>query len=227
VLVKKGRAVVEDGADLERIRQVLELARRQIDQRDPKPDLALQYLKRAKDAVALHSDTVESAEYSLLVGAAFITAHNQLAESFLQEAEDKIARLPRPPAALEVRLYSRLSYFYEKVRRPRSPTSARKYLEKAKASAVTLGVGELTAHAQLRMIRLDLEIDNNPELENFKTLRRVGSRHSYPDEDQLATWYQHCGDTERDQTTTLYARAMQRRSEEYFLELLRSVRVHL
>lgn len=215
---------MSEATELERICQVLKLARRQVDQRDPKPDLAIEYLKRIKDALDRYPDTPESAEYSLLLGEAFTAKHSPAAESFLREAEDKIARLPDGVPELEVRLHDRLAYFYEKVLRRRA--DARDHLKLAKAAAVKLGVGELTAHAQLRMIRLDLEIDDNPELENFKTLRRVGCHRDYTDEEQLMAWHQHCGDMSSNQVPAVYARGIENRTEQYFLDLLCSVRVH-
>jgi hypothetical protein len=205
--------------ELERIRQILTLARRQVDQREPRPDLAIEYLKQIRDAIDLYPGTPESAEYSLLLGEAFTAEHSSVAESFLKEAEDKIARLPNGAPELEVRLHDRLAYVCEKILR--RPSEARDHLKLAKAAAVKVGVGELTAHMQLRVVRLDLKIDNSSELENFKTLRRVGCQHDYTDEEQLMAWHQHCGDTK-----AVYARGMQERTEQHFLDLLRSVRVY-
>ncbi len=214
-----------DAKEIGRIRHVLNLARRQIDQRDPEPDLAIEYLKSIKDAVDRYPDTPEAAEYSLLLAEAFIAKHSPAAESFLRGAGEKIARLVDRSPALELRFYDRMAYFCEKVLRRRA--LARKNLELAKAAALNLGVGELTAHSQMRLIRLDLEIDNNPELENLMTLRRLGRQNNYTDEEQLAAWHQHLGEASSEQVSTVYARGMQKRSEQYFLDLLSSVRVKL
>jgi hypothetical protein len=215
---------MSEATELERVRHVLKLARRQIDQGDPKPDLAIEHLRRIKHAIECYPDTPESAEYSLLVGEAFTAKHDPAAESFLREAEDRIARLPDRLPELELRLHDRWAYFCEKVLRSR--TRARGHLELAKAAAVNLGVSELTAHAQLRNIRLDLKIDESSDLENFTTLRRVGCEHDYTDEEQLMAWHQYCGDTDSSQLCPVYARGIQKRSEQFFLDLLRSVRVH-
>jgi hypothetical protein len=209
---------MDEATELERIRHVLMLARRQVDQGDPKPDLALEYLRQLKDPIERYPGTLESAEYSLLLGEALTAKHSPAAKSFLEDAEKQITTMPCGAPELEVRLYDRLAYFHEKVLRKRG--DARDLLKLAKAAAVRLGIGELTAHMQLRVIRLDLKIDDSPEVENFRRLRRVGCQHNFTDDEQLMAWHQHCGDT-----SPVYARGIQERTEQYFLDLLRSVRV--
>jgi len=214
---------MSEETELERIRHLLRLAHREVDQRDPRPDLAIQYLKQIKDDIEEYPQTPESAEYTLLLGEIFTAKHNSAAESFLREAGEKIAQLADCVPELELRLHDRLGYFFEKVLR--SPSRARGELEMAKAAAVKLGVRERTAHIQMRIIRLDLEIDHSPELGNFMTLRRVGRQNDYTDEEQFMAWHQHCGDRSADQVPIVYARGLQQRSEQYFLDLLSSVRV--
>ena len=209
---------MDEDTELERIRHALRLARRQVDQGNPKPDLAQEYLRQIKEPIERYPGTIESAEYSLLLAEALIVEHSPAARSFLEEAEQKITTLPGGAPELEVRLYDRLAYFSEKVLRKRG--DARDQLKLATAAAVRLGIGELTAHMQLRVIRLDLKIDDSPEVENFRRLRRVGCQHNFTDDEQLMAWYQHCGET-----GPVYARGIQERTEQYFLDLLRSVRV--
>jgi hypothetical protein len=58
------------------------------------------------------------------------------------------------------------------------------------------------------------------------TLLRVGGHHDFTDEEQVMAWHQHCGEANSNEALPVYARGAERRSEQYFLELLRSVRVH-
>lgn len=214
---------MNEQTELDRIRYVLRKAQHEVDRWDQKPASALQYLRSIKDAVDRYPGTSESAEYSLTLGAVFTAMHDPGAESYLWDARDKIGHLREEAPELEVRFHDLHAYFSENVCHNR--TSALKHLELAKAAAVRLGIGELTAHQQLRLIRLDLQINNHPEQKNFSTLRRVTVSHDYTEEERLAAWHQHWADIGSELASPLHARGMQTRTEEYFLGLLRSVRV--
>ncbi len=213
---------MSEAVELEKIRQVLKQAQQQINQQQP--DLAIESLRRIKDQVEACSDSPEWAEWSLQLGEAYTAKHSEAAKSFLLDAKERIATLARPVLDLEFRLHDHLGYFSQEVEKKLS--TARTHYEHAKDAAIKLGSGELTARTQLRIIRIELQVDTDPELENFKTLRRVAHEHNLLCEDQLAAWYQHYGDRSFDQASPLYARGMQRRTDEYFLDLLRSVGVH-
>jgi hypothetical protein len=211
-----------EGTDLKEIPHVLRLAQQQINQLEP--DLAIENLKRIRPAVDSHHETAEWAEYSLLLGEAFVAKLSPAAGRLLEEAEDRIGRLPDPAPMLQFRLHDRLGYFYQHVERKR--VAARREYELAKGAALTLGVAELVARTQLRITLLDLEIDRSREIENFKTLRRVGHGHAFTNSEQLAAWLLHCGENDQNSVLPVYARGIQTRSDDYFLDLLRSVRVN-
>jgi hypothetical protein len=216
---------MSETTELERIRQVLRLVHREVEKWDANQELALEYLRSIKDAVDRYPGTREAAEYELALGEVFTAAHSPAAESCLRKAGESIARLSDPAPDLEVRFYDRKGYFCERVLRNR--IAALKHLERAKAAAMRLGVGEIIAHQQLRLIRLDLNINCNSEGVNFMTLRKVARKHGFTDEERLAAWYQHLGKRERYQISANYARGIiQKRTEQYFLDLLSSVRVH-
>jgi len=207
--------------DLERIRHVLRLAQRQINQQQP--DLAIESLRRIKDDVEGFPDTPEWVEHPLLLGEAFTAKHSKAAKSFLQDAEQRIARLREPEPDFNFRLHDHLGYYYQEVERKRS--RARMHYEQAKNSAVKVGNGELTARTQLRIIHIDLQIDNDPEQGNLKAIRRVAREHNFLYEDQLAAWHVHLGELTEGPTSLLYARGFTKRDDQYFFDLLSSVRL--
>lgn len=205
---------------IEKIRAELELARARINQQQP--DLALESLRRLKDQIESFPDTPELAEYSLLIGEAYTAKHSPAAETFLRDAQEKIGRLPERAPDLEYRVEEHLGYFYQEVRKRK--TLAKTRYERAKSAAVMMCNRERVARMELRIIYIDLETDTDPELENFRCFRRVAREHNFLCEDQSAAWHIHWGETQ-ETPSSLHARGLQKRSDQYFLDLLTSVRV--
>jgi hypothetical protein len=215
---------MENPKDIEKIRTVLHLARAHINQQQP--DLAIAVLRPIRDLVESYPLLPEWAEYPLTLGEALSAKHSEDAEGWLEDAQTKIAQLPEPPAELQVRLHDRLGYCYERLRRPKA---ARRQYERGKSAAIKCGVGELIARFQLKMICIDLRDDRKSEdklvqSENFQTLRQLGHDDGLTCEEQLAIWLFHCGEVGQAERSAIYARGMQKKSRQYFLDLLQSVR---
>src|SRR5437667_11964313 len=96
--------------ELERIKAVLDLARREINRQ--RPELALEQLRRIDIDVQSFDRTIERAEYSLLFGEAFRALMNEAAESHLLEALDLIRKLPCQQPDLKLRAHEHLADFY-------------------------------------------------------------------------------------------------------------------
>ena len=124
---------------------------------------------------------------------------------------------------LEVRLYERLGEFFASVFK--KPTKAKEYFSRAKSVAVEMGVPEATARIELKIILADLVSDRDPELENFKLLRRVAANSNYTCDEQLAAWHLHLGDLGPSSRGLRFARKLGTANEQYFSNLLESVRM--
>jgi hypothetical protein len=209
------------------IESALDLAERDINQL--KPDLALERLGRIGRQIN-DADPYERAYYSLLLGQAFAAMRNPGAETYLLEAEDRVKALPVKnrelqlqelvrDQRLEFKVYKQLGKFYTSV--VKKPSKAKECFSQAKASALALGVSEDTADIELRIKAIDLTIDKDPELKNFQKLRHVAGE-NYIASDQLAAWRRHHENSQS--PTLLYARKGNVRDEQYFLNLLESVK---
>jgi hypothetical protein len=212
---------MQGATDISRIRGILTLARSHINQQEP--DLAIETLRRIREEVESFPNTLECAEFQLLLGEAYNAKHSQHAGSFLHEAGKRIGDLPEIPLDLDHRLHYGVGYFCQQIKK--KPSEARKHYEQAKEAAVRLGNSELVARSQLRIIHIDLEIDSDPELANFKSLRRVSHSRNLLCEDQLAAWHLHLGELDCSPTRLVYARGFAKRNDEYFYELLSTVRL--
>ncbi|MBN1547012.1 MAG: hypothetical protein JW902_10160 [Syntrophaceae bacterium] len=211
------------------IKNALDLARRDINRQ--KPDLALERLRRIERQID-GADLFERTHYSLLLGEAFSAKRDPGAETYLLEAEERIKALPVRnrelelevlvrDLELEMRVYEQLGKFYTFVEK--RPSKAKNYFSKGKAAAVEINP-ETAADIDLRIIAIDLTIDKDPELENFQILRRVGGE-GYLAQDELAAWRQHLDRKSASQSPALrYARNFNARDEQYFQNLLGSVK---
>lgn len=191
-----------------------------------KAPLALRLLKDIKSTVEAHPGTELSANHSLLVAealAAKALRNDDSAASFFEEALQQIANLPSRKLELEMRAHE--SYGQYLMSALHRCSAARMHLEAAKAIAVQWNLRERTAEIQLKLIRIDLEADKDPQLLNFGTLRRVASSGDQTPEEELAAWNQHLGLAGKISGSVRYARNEQSASEAYFRNLLDSVRL--
>lgn len=213
---------MNDDSSLEKIRAILEIARREVNRNNGL--LALEYLRGIKDGINLHAHTPEWVDYSLIAGEALLVDRSSSAGSFLLEAVEKLTGVPDPPDELRARAYERLGDFYSCVP-PKKLSLAKEYFARAKEVAVGRRVAEEIDCIGLKIVRTDLQIDNDSRLQDFQTLRRVAKSANETCVTQLAAWHQHIGNLEVSTDGIRFARAMSKASEEYFRDLLRSVRM--
>lgn len=211
------------------IRNTLDLARRDINRQ--KPDLALERLRRINLQID-EADPFERTQYSLLLGEAFSAKRDPGAETYLLEAEERVKAMPIRDRELEVevlardlelemQVYEQLGIFYTFV--DKRPSKAKLYFSKAKMAAVEIN-SEAAAGIDLRIIAIDLTIDKDPELENYQILRRVAGE-GFLANDQLAAWHMHLEKKAASQAPALrYARKINVRDEQYFRNLLESIK---
>ena len=210
---------MNDLSELEKIRRVLELARSRINQQEA--DLALANLREIRVEIERHAGTTECAEFSLLIAEAYCAKCEEVAITYLDEAAERIQKLDSPAPEMEFRLWEHFGDFHARVSRRFS--KAREYYARAKSSALALGVAELVARVELKIIRIDLHTDQDAEEENFKTLRRVGREGAFTYEQQLAAWHIHYGNSDGATKGLRFARHLSRAGEDYFRDLLNSV----
>lgn len=206
--------------DIQKIRANLQFARAQINQQEA--GIALETLSKIKPEIDSYAGTQEWAEFSLLVGEAYCAKCDEKAKTFLTEAKDKIESLPNPSPELQFRLWLSSGNYEMSINR--CTHRARECYERAKASALELGVRENVARVELKIIRIDLRTDQNPEEENFQTMCRVAKQGEFTWEHRLAVWHLHLGKSNGAATGLRYARHFSSATEEYFKDLLDSVR---
>jgi hypothetical protein len=213
---------MSDSVGLKRVRVTLDMARREINRGNI--ELALQSLRQIKDEMDPLVGTIEWIEFSLTTGEAFLALRSAAAGSHLLDAGERMDKLSDCPPDLEMRVYERLGDFYATVV-PKQLGLAREYLAHAKRAALELRVEDLTARIDLKILALDIKIDRHPEGENFRTLRRVGKADGYTEAEQLIAWSFHAGNSGESRNGLRFARGISSASEEYFRDLLRSVRM--
>ena len=208
------------------IKRTIEYARRDINQNNP--DLALECLRQIQRQID-GADLLERAHYPLVLGEAFLAKRDPGAEGYLVEAEERIRTLPikdfpelqalAKELELEVRVYEQLGNFFTFVEK--KPSKAKNYFSKAKAAAKEIN-SEAAADIDLSIIAIDLTTDKDPELENFQILRRVAGQ-DYTANDQLMAWHLHLKSASKS-PELLYARKINVHDEQYFRNLLESVK---
>jgi hypothetical protein len=211
---------MDSPSELEKFRAVLDLARAEINRQEP--DLALAHLREIQDDIERFDGFSEWADFSLLIAEAYCAKRDEAAATFLEDAEERIRKIANPPPELQFRLWERCGDFHGRVSRRFS--KAREYYAQAKVVARALGVAELVARVELKIICIDLHIDRDGQEENFKTLRRVGRQGNFTCAHQLAAWHIHYGNSNGATNSLRFARGLSRASGVYFRELLESVR---
>ena len=206
-------------SDLHKIRSVIDNARREVNRNNA--PRAIRLLEEIAEEISSYEGTPESVEYLLLTGEAFSARGDAMAEDFFKLAEEKAAGMSGLSAKLLMRLFEHHGKFHASVSRKLS--QARPLLERAKKLAVDQHIHEDIARIDLEITCLDLQTDADSELENFKTLRRVGDQGIFTCTEQYIAWLQHLGSRNLDNTLR-FARGAKKRSDDYFHGLLDSIR---
>ena len=215
---------MNDDFGLRNIRITLDSANRETVR--GRADMAIQLLQGIKDDVDALSGTSEWVEFPLQIGEALSAQHDPDAETFFEEASDRATSTGVAPELL-IRLHENFGLFYASV--ARRPSRARQEFERAKEAAVQAHLSEEIARIDLKVIRLDLDTDKDPEIDNFATLKRVARRGGFTWAEQLRAWYQHLGRPPELGRNLRFARGVkkkkvEKKADDYFLGLLSSVR---
>ena len=206
--------------DLGKIRHILNLARAEINRQDP--DLALQLLTRVRVDVEKHEGTWVWVEHRLLIAQALSAKGNDGAEQFFERVLEEIPKLEGTQAETELVANEHFGDFL--VRHARKPSKARDYYSRALEIALALGLREDAARIRLRLTRINLEVDKDLLLADFKVLKRVGKQQHYTCQEQLAAWELHTGECEEAGERLRFARESDSAKEKYFAHLLGVVR---
>jgi len=99
---------------------------------------------------------------------------------------------------------------------------ALQHCESAKKLAVELRLHEDSARIQMLHISLTLKFDQDPRADVLQNLKQAAKDGDFTQQEQLASWFQYCGESEAKSEGLLAAR--KRGSVEYFRHILKSVR---
>lgn len=197
---------------------VLQLAKTAINQQNP--HLAIQHLRSIERAIEDALDTPIWAEHRLVLAEVYGALGDQAAPTFFDEAIDRLGRLREEH--LHLLLRSREHYADFLCRFCRRFSKARELYVSAKGFASRIGQEDV-ARVQLKIIGLDLAVDNDPEFENFQTFKHVSLTRHVTYRKQLAVWMHHLGNQERAGTGLRAARNRSRAAERCFSDLIDSV----
>jgi tetratricopeptide (TPR) repeat protein len=199
-------------------KHVLELAKLANNQQNP--HLALQHLRSIERVVEDSPETAIWADHRLVLAESYSALGDKVATSLFEEALELLRKLPENQPGLELRARE---HFADHLCRDRRFSKARELYVAAKLIATGIGKEDV-ARIQMKIVAIDLRVDNDPEFENFQTLKRVALQRHAMYQLQLAAWMQHLGRQDRAGRGLRAARSMNRASEEYFADLIDSVR---
>ena|ERR1700733_2753529 len=200
--------------------RILALAKTAINQQDA--HLALEHLGSIERFAEGLPETIFWADHRLTLAEAYGALGDEVAPSFFEEALERLTRLPEEQPCLELRANEHYADYLNRVP-PRKPSKAREFLVAAKRIATRVGKEDV-ARVQMKVLGIDLILDKDPELDNFQTLKRVALQRHATYQRQLAAWMLHLGKQERAGKGLRAARIKSRASDQYFSDLLDTVR---
>lgn len=205
------------------LEDTLNLARREIDRGNA--GVALQLLRNCRDEAEDAKGTQLWGWHKLLTAVGFASRASKGDDSALSDFEESleaIKNLGERSPELEVHAHESFGNYLVSVLGRRA--KARQQYELAKQIAVQYGLGARIAEIQVKIIKIDLESDQDPELENFIVMKQAANKGDFTWDEQLAAWHQHTGEAERTRLGRQFARKANTASEAYFRNLLQSVR---
>lgn len=202
-------------------RHMLDMARIEINRLQP--DKAIQYVRELGLEPGPEGIGTLWLESQLVLAEAYLAKGDPVSESFFEDVLDTLAGLETPESGLELRADEHYGDYFSCF--AGCPSKARPLYDRAKQIAVGLRLPEDTARIQLKIERLELSIDRNPELDNFGTLKRVAKEEGSTYQEQLTIWLQHRGTLPQHQRGLQYARKKSVASPEYFRHHLRALRL--
>jgi len=200
--------------------RALQLARDEIKRLNPKR--AFEYLKTIEPEVDQRIGTRVWAEHKLLFASALAETGNSAAEQEYGEALERIRNLSDRDLDLEMRIYDDFARFLACFQHRRS--TAREYNQSAREIALKRGLIEDSARLQLRIVKIDLEIDEDPQKDSFRNLKKAAKELGCSFQNQLAAWVHYCAEDQDAKVGMIAARNKGIASVDYFRGLLTSVK---
>jgi tetratricopeptide (TPR) repeat protein len=197
---------------------VVDLAKAAINQQDPHG--AIRLLTSVERTVENMPGMPVWADHRIALAEAYGALGDEVAPSFFDEALDRLTKLAEQQPLLEVRANEHYADYL--CRFAKRFSKARELLGSAKLKSAWIGK-ENTARIQMKITSVDLRVDNDPELENFTTFKRVARQLHATYQTQLAAWMQHLGQQERATGGLRAARNRNHASEQHFIDLIVSV----
>ncbi|HEV1996045.1 MAG TPA: hypothetical protein VGR03_17060 [Candidatus Acidoferrum sp.] len=202
------------------LRHLLDLARNENNRQ--RPDLALGYLQEARSEIERREGEAIWAEHHLLLAEAYAAKCDPAAEPLFEELFDRLRKLPERHPELELLAHEHFADFLVRLDGRRSV--ARDHFEQARKLAIEENLREESARTELKLTKLHLEMDSDPELPNFKSFRRVAKNGGYTYQVQLASWQRHYLGQQGLNKGLRYARKRNVASDGYFADILESVK---
>ena len=210
----------EGSWDTAKVERTLELARAAVNQQNP--DRAMALVDTLGFVGGEEGFERHWAESRLVLAEAYASKGDSAAEALFEEALESIKALPQPDESLDVRAHEHFGDYLRCF--AQRPSLARQNYEIAKKKAIGLRTQEDSARIQLKIETIDLTMDQSPELENFKTLKRVAKEVGCTFAEQLAVWVQHKGESGQHERGLRFARNRGAASEQSVKHLLNMIR---
>jgi hypothetical protein len=205
-----------------RLRDILDLTKREIQAGNGYR--ALQLLRDSNLEAEAVKGTGFYAEHRLRIAEAIsgmAAKGDDSAVTYFDDALERIANLPEEEP--ELLMHARLSYANYLTSALGRNSAARELYSGVKEIAVRLRLEERVAEVQLKMIRIDLEADDDDRLASFENMR-VAADGEFTWQQQLGAWALYVGEDQRATKWRRYARGQGVASVKYFRSLLESIR---
>ncbi len=202
------------GEDVKRIWHTLELARTEANR--GRPDLARHYLSEISREIDQLEGSVCWAAYSLALAEVYAVSDDDAAGGFFEEAIERMNHVSDFPAQLKLHVHEDFGKYLS---RQGYRSKARLQFETAKKMAVELNLLEVSAKNSLRLMKIDLELDGDPQLASFQNMKKAALDRGETHQAQLAVWLQHWGSIEARRQGLKFARNERVASKEYFAGL--------
>jgi len=206
--------------DEEKLSRTLQLARDEIKRLNP--TRAFEYLGAIEFDVCERRGTAIWAEHKLLFASALAETGNSAAKQEFDEALERIRNLPDRDLDLEMRIFEDYAKYLACFEHRRS--KAREYLQAAREIALKQGLLEDSARLQLKIIKIDLEIDEDPRKECFQNLKKAAKELGASFQKQLAAWVHYCTEDKNSSLGMIAARKKGIASVGYFRGVLTLVK---
>jgi hypothetical protein len=203
----------------DRIKHILEIARQEINRQEP--FLALEHLRNIQNDIEETPNTSNWAGHQLTFAEALAAMCDPSAESEFEEALRRIQNLAVRDRDMEMRVHEHYGRCLESVGRR---SLALPHYQTAKQLAVECLFLEDSARIQLRIIRIGLELDNDPRLMSFHNLKKAAVESPCTHQEQLAAWMLFCDDASTKKRGLIAARHGHAATVEYFRGVLRTVK---